>query len=94
MVESKCALHSLRDVQHMYGLLSSFCIFILQFAQIAEHISWLLQKDELGTWIPLHNAIVEKVFNKLAMHARLRIPDPNAPFVLEAYATLGAYWGL
>ena len=52
MVESKCAMHSLQDVQHIYGLLSSFCTFILQFAQIAEHISWLLQKDELGTWIP------------------------------------------
>ena len=94
MVESKCVPHSLQDVQHIYGLLSSFYTFILRIAQIVEPISQLLQNDELGTWTPRHDAIVEKVLNELTMPAGLRILDPNVPFVLEGYATPGSYGGV
>ena len=36
---------------------------------------------------------MKKVISKLVMHSGHHIPDSNAPFVLEAYATHGGYGG-
>ena len=65
-VDANYSPKTIRDVQHLYGLLSSFRLFVPAFAQIAAPISRLMARDSLEKWTPAHDAIVRRVLQDLA----------------------------
>ena len=73
-----------RDVLHIYGVLSYFRRFILIFAAIIVLLARLMKGGEQElVWTWKHRKIVEAILAKVAEHSGLRLLNLKLLFILE-----------
>ena len=85
---------SVRDVQSLYGTLSYFRSYILNFARKAACISMLLWEGVELKWMPKHTVTVNALLNETRSYKGLRVPRSDMPFTMDVGVSYDGYDGI